>query len=405
MTHLDGLGMFHMELGLSRVAKALAALGLTRPPYKVAHVVGTNGKGSTSRYLAQIASAHGQRTGLYSSPHFVTPRERVLVDGRMLSEESWTNLANEVMGVSSGDGLTYFEFITVLAVLAFARAGVDVAVMEAGLGGRFDASTALVTDLTILTPVGLDHTHILGKTLDAIARDKAGAMRPGTLAVTAKQHPEAKAAIMDVAARLRTALLDVGMVLGSGGPVPMPGMRGPHQIANARLALAAWKLLTRSMHLPLDMDACARAVSQARLPGRFQEIPGKPELILDGAHNPQAMDALAATLHVEGIQPRAVVFGCMQDKDLASMIPQVLGLTSGPILATGLPDMERAMAPGPLAAALGGRARQARDMGQALESLVAQDGPVLICGSLYLLGEYYVLHPEHLGLSGPDISV
>lgn len=405
MAHLDGLGMFHMELGLSRVTKSLSALELTRPPYKVAHVVGTNGKGSTSRYLAQIASAHGQRVGLYSSPHFLTPRERVLIDGRMLSEESWTNLANEVMRVSVDDPLTYFEFITVLAVLAFARAGVDVVVMEAGLGGSFDASTALDTDLTVFTPVGLDHTQILGKTLAAIARDKAGAMRPGTLAVTARQHPEAKAAFMDVAARLRTALLEEGTVLGSDCPTLRPGMRGQHQISNARLALAAWKLLTRSMHLPLDMAACARAVSQARLPGRFQEIPGKPELILDGAHNPQAMDALAETLRAEGIQPRAVIFGCMQDKDLGSMVQQVQSLTPGPIFATGLPGVARAMAPGPLAAALGERACETRDMAQALESVAALDGPVLICGSLYLLGEFYALHPQHLGLPGPDICV
>ncbi|BBD08418.1 bifunctional folylpolyglutamate synthase/dihydrofolate synthase [Desulfovibrio ferrophilus] len=405
MAHLDGLGMFHMELGLSRVAKALSTLGLTRPPYKVAHVVGTNGKGSTSRYLAEIASAHDLRVGLYSSPHFVTPRERVLVNGCMLSESSWTGLANEVFHASGDDGLTYFEFITVLAVLAFARAGVDVAVMEAGLGGRYDAANALETDLTVFTPVGLDHTQILGDTLDAIARDKAGAMRPGVLAVTAKQHPEAKSALMDVAARLRTALLDGVTAQGAVCPVLAPGMLGPHQIANARLAFAAWKLLTRSMHLSLDLEACIQGVSQARLPGRFQCISGEPELILDGAHNPQALDALAATLRTEGIEPQAVIFGCMQDKDLRSMAQQVQSLTQGPIFATGLPDMERAMASGPLAVALGERAHGVRDMAEALEHVASLNGPVLICGSLYLLGEFFALHPEHLGMHGPDVSI
>jgi len=413
MAHLDGLGLFHMELGLARVDKALAALGLTRPPYKVAHVVGTNGKGSTSRYLSEICMAHGLRTGLYTSPHMISPRERVLVDGHMLDEASWTALANEVLAASTEAPLTYFEFITVLAVLAFARAGVRVAVMEAGLGGRYDATTALETDLTIFTPVGLDHTLVLGSTLTAIARDKAGAMRGGVLAVTARQHPEARAVLMDMAARQRTPLLEEGDVLGPACPLLTPGMAGPHQLANTRLALAAWKLLTRSVQTPPDVEACVRAVAGARLPGRFQRIEGDPELILDGAHNPHALDALARTLKSENVRPACVVFGCMADKDLATMGPQVLALTEGPVIAVGLPDMERAAKPEALAEALGPRALPARDIAAGLD--MARDlvrdmapeegGPVLVCGSLYLLGEYFQRHPEHLGYPQPDLSL
>ena len=286
--------MFHMDFGLGRVEAALGALGLVRPPYRVAHVVGTNGKGSTSRMLAETAMAHGLRAGLYASPHFVSVRERVLVDGRMLDEAAWVRLGNEVMAASGPDGLTYFEFITVLAVLAFARAGVDVAVMEAGLGGRYDACTAMAADVVVFTPMGLDHTAVLGDTLAAIAADKAGALRPGAPAVTAPQAPEARAELEAAAARIGVDLRLPGDV---PGPVPeplRPGMAGPHQVANARLALAAWRLLATGMERDADPDACAAAVARALVPGRLQRVPAGergPQLYLDGAHNPHALRA------------------------------------------------------------------------------------------------------------------
>ncbi|WP_461210367.1 bifunctional folylpolyglutamate synthase/dihydrofolate synthase [Desulfocurvus sp. DL9XJH121] len=403
--HLAGLGMYHMDLGLSRVEEALERLGLAAQPYRAAHVVGTNGKGSVSLYLAETARAHGLRTGLYASPHFVSVRERVQVDGRMLGEETWVRLGNEVLAASGPDGLTYFEFVTVLAALAFARAGVEFAVLEAGLGGRHDATRALGADLVAFSSIGLDHTAILGPTLAHIARDKAGALRPGAPALTTPQVPEARDALAAEARALGVALR---LPEDVPGPLPeplRPGMPGPHQEANARLALAAWRALAPVLGRAVDPEACARALAGAHLPGRFQRVPGPPELILDGAHNPPALAALAAALQELGMSPSLVAFGCMADKDLATMAPQVAALGRGPILAVGMPHNERAMPAFDLAAALGPRATPVADMGRALPLLSRDPGPVLICGSLYLLGEFFALRPDLLGYDASDLEL
>lgn len=405
LAHLDGLGMFHMDLGLGRMEAALANLGLSRPRFRAVQVVGTNGKGSTSLYLAEAARAHGLRVGLYSSPHFVSPRERVLVDGRMLDEASWTRLGNEVLAASRERGLTYFEFVTVLAALAFERAGADLAVLEAGLGGRHDATRALPADLVVVTPVGLDHVGVLGDTLGAIARDKAGALRPGGPALSALQHPEADAALRAEALAVGARLLSLADAPGFVPRGLRPGMIGPHQHDNARLALAAWRLLAREAGWPVDDAACARAAAGAQLAGRMQRVPGDSELILDGAHNPHALAALALALEAEGLRPACVAFGCMRDKDLATMVPMVAALTDGPLLAVGLPDLERAMPAPDLATALGPRARAVADAAALAASLDDIPGPLLVCGSLYLLGEFFAARPDCLPARGPDVSL
>ena len=163
-----------MRPGLDRMRAALDRLALRRPPCCVVQIVGTNGKGSTSTMLAALAQAHGLRVGLHTSPHFLSPRERVRLDGAMLPEERWLELANILMQ-RGGDDLSYFEFVTCLAVMAFAEA--DIAVMETGLGGSYDATTALEADLVVFTPIDLDHQSVLGPFLKDIAADKAGATR------------------------------------------------------------------------------------------------------------------------------------------------------------------------------------------------------------------------------------
>jgi len=162
-----------MDLTLDRMAAFVARHG--QPRFPVLHVVGTNGKGSTATVLAELLRAHGLRVGLCVSPHFITPRERILVDGAMLPEETWAQLGSRVFEEADGLELTYFEVLTALSVLAFEDAGVDVAVMEAGLGGRYDATNVLNPALTVFTPIGMDHMHVLGDSLELIAMDKAGA--------------------------------------------------------------------------------------------------------------------------------------------------------------------------------------------------------------------------------------
>ena len=153
--HLDALGLFHMDFGLDRMRNALDALGLLTPPFVTVQIVGTNGKGSTSTFLSCVARAHGLKVGLYTSPHFVTPRERIRINGTMLPADRWPVLADRVM--EAAPNLTYFEFLTALGLLAFAEAGVDLVVMEAGLGGHYDATTAMPVQAVCFTPIGMDH--------------------------------------------------------------------------------------------------------------------------------------------------------------------------------------------------------------------------------------------------------
>ena len=418
LDRLDSLGLFHMDLSLDRMDSFVKRCGLPRFP--VLHVVGTNGKGSTATILAELLRAHGLRVGLYTSPHFLSVRERVLVDGAMLSEDAWARLGEAALRQSEGLGLTYFELLTACAVLAFTEARCDVAVMEAGLGGRFDATNVLEPALTVFTPIGLDHMNVLGGTLAEIARDKAGAMRPGGLAISAHQEPEAMEVLRRVAGDIGAELVGVGEVLSysrakgrvapaAKGRVFVPHMTGLflslpglHQQENARLALAAFSLWAARLRLPVIEEACSVAFRRAFIPGRMQRVPagaGLPELILDGGHNAHGLAALKASLAAEAIRPSAVIFGCLRDKPLNVMLPLVRALTQGAVYATGIPGCPRACGPQELAELLGPGAVPAADVHAALELCAgaagtgpAGAGPVLVCGSLYLLGEFYSRH-------------
>ena len=197
--------------------------------------------------------SHGLRTGLFTSPHFVDIRERVLIDGVKLDPEAWTDLANRVDALAGDLGMTYFEWLFALAVLAFEEAGVEAAVFEAGLGGTYDAVNSMESDLAVFTPIGLDHESILGDTVAEIARDKAGIMRTGGLAVSGRQSPEAMeeldARARETGTRFLLAedlLAERGLSLGEA----RPALLGPHQRDNARLAIAAYVLLSQRKTLP-----------------------------------------------------------------------------------------------------------------------------------------------------------
>ncbi|MBN2140889.1 MAG: bifunctional folylpolyglutamate synthase/dihydrofolate synthase [Desulfovibrionaceae bacterium] len=385
-----------MDLGLGRMRAFARAFGRA-PRFAVVHVVGTNGKGSTSAFLDALARGHGLRCGLYSSPHFISVRERVLVDGAMLSEAEWVDLAGRVQDIAGQIDLTYFEFITCLAVLAFDRAGVDVAVMEAGLGGRFDAVRVLDPDLTLFTAIGLDHLEVLGPGIEDIARDKAGAMARGRQALSGPQDALVMSVLLEAAREVGAELslaADSKRAASLLEAAPL-GLAGPHQLDNARLALAGWLRLARMRGWPVREGACGPALAGTFLPGRFQKVDLEPPLILDAAHNEPGLVALARALDAAGVVPAGVVFACLRDKDLARMLPVVRGLARGPLIVPGLP-CERAMEPGVLAGMLGPGARPARDLAQALDMLSGSSGPVLVCGSLYLLAEFYKLHPRFL---------
>ncbi|MGJ3523140.1 bifunctional folylpolyglutamate synthase/dihydrofolate synthase [Nitratidesulfovibrio sp. D1] len=411
--HLDRLGMFHMDLGLGRMERVLDALGLAAPPFTVAQVVGTNGKGSTSTFLAAIGTAHGLRTGLYTSPHFVTPRERIRIDGAMLAADLWPGLANRIMA-GGGDALTYFEFLTVLALLAFREAGVQLAVLEAGLGGAHDATTAVAADVVCVTPIGLDHQAVLGATIAAIAADKAGALRPGVPAVTAPQPSDAMA-------ELRTAADACGAPLHEADDVAkLPskaelGLSGPHQRGNALLALAAWATLAEANEWESHEDAVRRGLADAWIPGRLQWVerpdaaqtatqpPLPARLVIDGAHNAHGLAALREALAAQCTRPAVVIFSCLADKDLVAVAEGVRRLAGdAPVLVPTIQGNARAARGEDLAVLLGPTARAVPDITAALReaAALAPQGPVLLCGSLYLLGEFFTLRPDCLESRG-----
>ncbi len=416
LRHLDGRGFFHMDLSLGRMNDALKALGLTRPPFVAAQVLGTNGKGSTAAFLSSLARAHGIRTGLYTSPHFVRPDERLRINGRPLPCASWVDAANEV--VRCGPDLTYFEFLTVLAALLFAREGVELAVVEAGLGGRYDATTALEADVLAYAPIAKDHAAVLGPTLRHIAADKAAAIRSSAPVCSAPQFAVAAEELRAAAAR-RGAPLLFASPLGADAPL---GLAGSHQRVNAGLALAVWKTLAPRFGMsPDDVEAQGRGLASAFIPGRLQRVEGAclsgtalPPLLLDGAHNAHGMQALVRYLQEENLRPRAVLYSCLGDKEWQPAAALLHRQTPGvPFFVPGLHN-ERAADASEIVrlfnALAPDTARVAEDVAAALRLAAAvspPDGvaparaPVLVCGSLYLLSELYAFLPELLEEDAP----
>lgn len=393
--YMDRLGLFHMDLSLGRMEAFWEDCGL--PDIPVVHVVGTNGKGSTSSFLGSIVRAHGQKVGLFTSPHFVSPRERVQVNRTPLAREVWVEVANDVLSRPGGDSLTYFEFHTCLAMRAFEREGVDIAIMEAGLGGKYDATNVFAPGLTLYTPIGMDHEKVLGPTLADIARDKAGAMREGSLAITGPQDAEAMIELENRAEEIGARLVYAVDVAEPVDGLKL-GLAGIHQSSNARLALAGWRWYASGKELRSEPRAEVFGLESAFIPGRMQrvEIDGR-SVILDGAHNSHALTALGAALNAGDIKPGCVIFACLKDKDVGPMIPLLKGLTDGPILVPGM-ESERAADPGELVESFGERAQAVSSMAAALEVGKESSGPVLVCGSLYLLAEFYTLYPRFLTL-------
>lgn len=407
--HMDALGLFHMRLGFERMREAARRLDMVHPPAPLVQVVGTNGKGSTAFFLSRLAMEHGFSVGLFTSPHFLTLRERVRLNVRPASKEQILAWANIVHPVCRDLGLTYFETITLMAMVGFSAERVDLIVLEAGLGGRNDATSAWNPDLLLITPIGLDHDQIIGPGLENIARDKAGAIKPGTLVVSAPQT----AMVHDILAQEATAqgviVHNVNDIAGVPEQVAIaPALPGLHQRDNARLALAGWTALAHALGWPVRLEARERALTSRAWPGRLQRVTGAPgispedppDIILDGAHNPPALETLNAALNNLAIRPDAVIFTCMRDKDLAAMAPLVRQLTSGPIFVPELPTQPRSRPALEIVRELGSQAQTAPDPATALAlatALPAQaDGPILICGSFYLLAEIYALHPEWL---------
>jgi len=331
---LEFIGRQHPDaiaLGLERVRAVHARLAapLSCP---VLTVAGTNGKGSTCAMLESILRASGRRAGLYTSPHLLRYNERVRIGGREADDASLIEGFEAVERARGGLPLTYFEFGTLAALWLFSRARLDALVLEVGLGGRLDAVNLVDADCAAITSVDLDHVAYLGSTRESVGREKAGIFRRDRPAVVADADPPAS--VIDAAAAIGARLVrigrDFGYVAHPGqwdfwGPrgkraaLAYPALRGARQLSNAAAALAVLDALSGA--LPVSMQDVRRGLAEVVLPGRFQVLPGRPQVILDVAHNPQAARTLAENLGAAGFAPETIaVFGVLRDKDVTGIV-------------------------------------------------------------------------------------
>lgn len=355
-----------VKFGLDRIRTLLAALGNPQRAYRVVHVAGTNGKGSTCAMIAAGLEAAGFRTGLYTSPHLIEPTERIRIDGSDIPQPAFVRAFEQVHRraeamVAAGEldmHPTYFETITAMGFLAFAEAGVDWAVVEVGLGGRLDATNVVEPVITAITPVDYDHEAWLGNSIQAIAGEKAGILKPGIPAVFASQRPEALAVLHDRASALgcpayETSLWAVGnLQLHSTGcrfsltrerPLSLEcSLRGAWQVDNARTAAAVLDLLQ------FPSQAIERGIANVRWPGRLELLATQPEVLVDGAHNPSGCAALAEYIrNSRGAHRTWLVFGAMRDKAISEMTSLLFPLADELILTA--PRQPRALRPEVLA--------------------------------------------------------
>jgi dihydrofolate synthase/folylpolyglutamate synthase len=319
-----------VALGLERVAEVLARMKLA-PAFPVITVGGTNGKGSTCAMLESILRRAGYRTGLYTSPHLLRYNERVRVAGAEAGDQALCESFAAVERARHDVPLTYFEFGTLGAFHRFSEEKLDIAILEVGLGGRLDAVNAVDPDCAVLTSVGIDHVDYLGPTREDIGREKAGIFRAGRPAVVAE--PDPPQSVLSAHGEKLFIGKQFGFQAephqwsywgpgGKRGGLAYPALRGKVQLRNAAAALCALDAL--HMRIPVAMQDVRRGLAEVELPGRFQVLAGRPQVILDVAHNPQAARALAGNLADAGFAPETIaVCGMLRDKDIGAVVREL----------------------------------------------------------------------------------
>jgi dihydrofolate synthase / folylpolyglutamate synthase len=396
--YLLDLELFGMRFGLDRMHKLMTVLGMPQRQFASVHVVGSNGKSSTVRMIAAILERQGLRTGSYTSPHLRSFAERIEVGEKPIPGADFgaavarAGHAAELVNRTAADGdeVTQFEALTAAAYHELARRGVEVAVIEAGLGGRYDATNVIPSKVQVLTGVGLEHTRWLGPRLADIAEEKLAVVRDHGALVVAALPPEADEVAVRVAAERHARLVRAGE---GSGPVPLRA-RGAFQRRNFALARAAAEAFAGE----LDGRAVEEAAAQVEIPGRLEVVAEEPLVIHDGGHNPAGAAALAEALPelLEG-RPLVGVFAVLDDKDAAGMLAELLPLCERAVFTRSLNP--RSLPPATLeslAGKLGGPPSEiSRDPHAALERAVQLAGPagaVLATGSIYLVADLARTH-------------
>jgi dihydrofolate synthase / folylpolyglutamate synthase len=400
LAYLEALHPAMIDMGLDRVEAVRDRL-LVQPQFPIITVGGTNGKGSTCAMLDSCLRCAGYRTGLYTSPHLLRYNERVTIAGEQADDASLVAAFAQVERARGATTLTYFEFGTLAAMLMFIEAGVDAAVLEVGLGGRLDAVNAFTPSCAVITSIDLDHQNYLGTTREQIGREKAGIMRGGVPAIVAEPQPprsviehaqgiDAELYLIDrdFGYRAQTAQWEYWDWCGPRPPLPLPALRGNYQLSNAAAALAALTALRETV--PVEMGAVRRGLVSVELPARFQVLPGRPEVVLDVAHNPHAARALADNLQqMQGRGRRLAVFAMLKDKDISAVIGALSGLIDAWFIAplavprgADLAVLQRAF----VVAGTSQPVNSYDDVGHALKAalnLAQVDDKIIVFGSFY----------------------
>lgn len=415
--YLGRLEKFGIRLGLESIRALLSGLGSPQDAFPSVLVAGTNGKGSVCAMLAEALRRNGLRTGLYTSPHLVRVEERIRVDGVPVPSRAFGRLLDGVRVeverlVAAGElaaSPTYFEVLTAAALLHFAERRVDIAVLEVGMGGRFDATNAVTPLVSVITTIALDHQEHLGRTLAGIAFEKAGIIKPGIPVVCGvRRGGDAYRVIRRRARELGAPFVGVwdGAKLDAertkqgfrfayrrGGKAFgfSPGLPGKHQGANAAVVLAVAGELER-LWKPLDDRRILAGIENAPWEGRLEVVSRRPLVLLDGAHNPEGAAALAGYLREIVRRPVILVFGVMRDKDARAMARSIFPLAQTVILTSA--PLARSATPADLQAAAGDLARENVVLeprpGRAVRLALRESRgrtPVVVAGSLYLVGE------------------
>ena len=413
---------------LARVEELLALLDNPHLHFKSIHIAGTKGKGSVAAMCESVLRVAGYRTGLYTSPHLHTFRERIQVNGQLIPQEAVASLTERLQPlVSRIEGITTFEIITALGFLYFAEQGVEFAVLEVGMGGRLDATNVVNPLVAAITSLSYDHTHILGKTLPLIAREKAGIIKDKALVVSAPQSPEAMTVIEEVCQEKEAKLTVIGRdrtweageanlegqwfrVSSSGFRVPSSELwiplLGRHQLDNATVVVAAIEKL-RQQGINIPEASIREGLRQARWPGRLEILGRKPFVVVDCAHNADSAEKLKAALEELFTYRRLIlIFGASVDKDIEGMMRELFSLAHQVIVTQA--NHPRAADAGALqekALAFERQARASDSVASALALALEQAGPQdLICvtGSVFVVAEARAAWAEMQGLEMPE---
>lgn len=417
--YLFGLQKHGIKFGLFTSRQLMSALGNPQERFRSVHIAGTNGKGSTAAFLASMLKAAGRRVGLYTSPHLVSFTERIRIDGVQLTEQRVIALADRVRSLAAGiaapDGRepvtpTFFEVTTAMAFDAFAEEGVDIAVVETGMGGRLDSTNVITPLVSVITNIDLEHTEFLGTTVEQIASEKAGIIKRGVPVVTGAVQPEAIAVIAAAARRHGSRLYrmpeDFGPAFESSGRDRLfayrgirsryedlaISLRGPHQAGNASLALAAVECLADA-GIAVPENALRSGLAGTRWEGRLEQVAAGPDIFLDGAHNPASAAVLAAALRDlrRNYDRLVLVLGILQDKDHRGIVRRLAPLADS-VVATR-PRYHRALDADALAGAVRPFIPAVSTAGTVEEAVAiargdaGERGLVVVTGSLYTVGD------------------